>query len=72
MSEKQSTENMVKKFADSLTDEQKTALKRCRTSGKIIELLQTEGFELSDEMAEMIAGGTIPTGNFIEALVRYI
>jgi hypothetical protein len=43
-----------------LTDEQKAKAMVCKTPEEILALAKDEGLELSDEMLDAVAGGSIP------------
>lgn len=43
-----------------LTDEQKAKAMACKTPEESLALAKDEGFELSDEMLDAVAGGSIP------------
>ena len=47
----------LKGIYDSLTDEQKEKAKACKTMDELMALADKEGFELSDELLEAVAGG---------------
>ena len=47
----------IRKFIDSMTEEQKELARKCKTPEEFMKLAQSEMIELSDEQLEMIAGG---------------
>ena len=49
----------VKGIWDGLTDEQKEKVKECKSMDELTELAAKFGVELTDEMLETVAGGSI-------------
>lgn len=47
----------LKMLLDNLTDDQKEKAKTCKGGDELIAFLAKEGVELSDEIADMVAGG---------------
>ena len=48
---------MDKKFLEGLTEEQKEALKKCRTKEELMALISEENVTLSMEQMELVSGG---------------
>ena len=48
---------MDAKLLEGLTEEQKQALKNCKTKEDLMALIDKEGFDLSDAQMEAINGG---------------
>ena len=63
MGEKNVQEEKLRQLFDSLSDDQKEKIKKCKTPEEVLELIKSEGLELSDEAMEMISAGIVPYGN---------
>ena len=48
---------MDKSLLEGLSKEQKDALKKCRTMEDVLELVDEEGFEMSDAQMAAVSGG---------------
>ena len=63
MGENNVQEEKLRQLFDSLSDDQKEKIKKCKTPEEVLELIKSEGLELSDEAMEMISAGIVPVGN---------
>ncbi len=60
MGEKNVQEEKLRQLFDSLNDDQKEKIKKCKTPEEVLELIKRAGLELSDEALELISAGTVP------------
>ena len=51
------TPELIRKIADSLTDEQKEKAKACKSAEELLALVGKESIELPDEMLNAVSGG---------------
>ncbi len=72
MSEKNVQEEKLRQVFDSLSDDQKGKVKKCKTREEVLELIKSEGLELSDEAMEMISAGIVPYGNNFNRYVLHL
>lgn len=59
MVEDSKLDEALRSVYDSLTDEQKTKAKTCKSADEIMQLAADEGIELPDEILEAVSGGFI-------------
>ncbi len=72
MGEKNVQEEKLRQLFDSLSDDQKEKIKKCKTPEEVLELIKSEGLELSDEAMEMISAGIVPYGNNFNRYVLHL